>query len=179
MMWTKDVDINQVVELRVKPNVYFGVGAINKIDDVSKDLKAKGIDKVIVVSGKNAYKSSGAWAVIEKAFKNNGIEYINYAEVTPNPTVDAVDAATKLGKEFGAKAVMGIGGGSPIDAAKSVAILLANEGFSARDLYEFKFTPTEALPIIAINLTHGTGTETNRFAVVTIPETKFLATITA
>lgn len=172
-MWIKDVDINQVVELRVKPNVYFGVGAINKMEDIAKDLKAKGLDKVIVVSGKNAYKSSGAWEVIEKAFKNNEIEYINYAEVTPNPTVDAVDAATQIGKDFGAKAVMGIGGGSPIDAAKSVAILLANRDYNARDLYEFKFAPTEALPIIAINLTHGTGTETNRFAVVSIPENEY------
>ncbi len=172
-MWIKDVDVNQVVELRVKPNVYFGAGAIYKIEDIAKDMKSKGITKIIVVSGKNAYKSSGAWEVIEKALKNNNIEYTNYAEVTPNPTVDAVDAATKQGKEFGAQAVMGIGGGSPIDAAKSVAILLANEGVTARDVYEFKFAPQKALPIIAINLTHGTGTETNRFAVVTIPETEY------
>ena len=172
-MWKKDVDINQVVELRLKPNVYFGFGAINKIEDVAKDMKSKGIDKILVVSGRNAYKSSGAWEVIEKALKNNGIAYTNYAEVTPNPTADAVDAAAKQGKEFGAKAVMGIGGGSPIDAAKSVAIMLANEGVTARDIYEFKFIPEKAVPIVAINLTHGTGTETNRFAVVTIPETEY------
>ena len=172
-MWKKDIDINKVVELRVRPNVYFGVGAINKMEDVAKDMKTKGINKIIVVSGKNAYKSSGAWDVIEKALKNNGIEYVNYAEVTPNPTVIAVDEAAKVGKDFGAQAVMGIGGGSPIDAAKSVAILLANDGVSARDLYEFKFIPEKALPIVAINLTHGTGTETNRFAVVTIPESEY------
>ena len=172
-MWKKDVDINQVVELRLKPNVYFGFGAINKIEDVAKDMKSKGIDKILVVSGRNAYKSSGAWEVIEKALKNNGIAYTNYAEVTPNPTADAVDAAAKQGKEFGAKAVMGIGGGSPIDAAKSVAIMLANDGVTARDIYEFKFIPEKAVPIVAINLTHGTGTETNRFAVVTIPETEY------
>ena len=172
-MWKKDVDINQVVELRLKPNVYFGFGAINKIEDVAKDMKSKGIDKILVVSGRNAYKSSGAWDVIEKALKNNGIAYTNYAEVTPNPTADAVDAAAKQGKEFGAKAVMGIGGGSPIDAAKSVAIMLANDGVTARDIYEFKFIPEKAVPIVAINLTHGTGTETNRFAVVTIPETEY------
>ena len=105
--------------------------------------------------------------------KNNKIEYTNYAEVTPNPTVIAVDEAANVGRDFGAQAVMGIGGGSPIDAAKSVAILLANEGVSARDLYEFKFIPEKALPIVAINLTHGTGTETNRFAVVTIPESEY------
>ncbi len=172
-MWKNEVDINQVVELRLKPNVYFGFGAINKIEDVAKDMKSKGIDKILVVSGRNAYKSSGAWEVIEKALKNNGIAYTNYAEVTPNPTADAVDAAAKRGKEFGAKAVMGIGGGSPIDAAKSVAIMLANEGVTARDIYEFKFIPEKAVPIVAINLTHGTGTETNRFAVVTIPETEY------
>ena len=172
-MWKNEVDINQVVELRLKPNVYFGFGAINKIEDVAKDMKSKGIDKILVVSGRNAYKSSGAWEVIEKALKNNGIAYTNYAEVTPNPTADAVDAAAKQGKEFGAKAVMGIGGGSPMDAAKSVAIMLANEGVTARDIYEFKFIPEKAVPIVAINLTHGTGTETNRFAVVTIPETEY------
>ena len=172
-MWKNEVDINQVVELRLKPNVYFGFGAINKIEDIAKDMKSKGIDKILVVSGRNAYKSSGAWEVIEKALKNNGIAYTNYAEVTPNPTADAVDAAAKQGKEFGAKAVMGIGGGSPIDAAKSVAIMLANDGVTARDIYEFKFIPEKAVPIVAINLTHGTGTETNRFAVVTIPETEY------
>lgn len=172
-MWKSDVNIDQVVELRLKPNVYFGFGAIHKMEDVAKDMKSKGIDKILVVSGRNAYKSSGAWEVIEKALKNNGIAYTNYAEVTPNPTADAVDAAAKQGKEFGAKAVMGIGGGSPIDAAKSVAIMLANEGVSARDIYEFKFIPEKAVPIVAINLTHGTGTETNRFAVVTIPETEY------
>ena len=172
-MWKNEIDINQVVELRLKPNVYFGFGAINKIEDVAKDMKSKGIDKILVVSGRNAYKSSGAWEVIEKALKNNGIAYTNYAEVTPNPTADAVDAAAKQGKEFGAKAVMGIGGGSPIDAAKSVAIMLANEGVTARDIYEFKFIPEKAVPIVAINLTHVTGTETNRFAVVTIPETEY------
>ncbi len=172
-MWKSDVDINQVVELRLKPNVYFGFGAIHKMEDVAKDMKSKGIDKILVVSGRNAYKSSGAWDVIEKALKNNGIAYTNYAEVTPNPTADAVDAAAKQGKEFGAKAVMGIGGGSPIDAAKSVAIMLANDGVTARDIYEFKFIPEKAVPIVAINLTHGTGTETNRFAVVTIPETEY------
>ena len=130
-MWKSDVDVNSVCELRLKPNVFFGFGAINKIEDIAKDMVKKGIDKILVVSGRNAYKSSGAWDVIEKALKNNGIKYINYAEVTPNPTADAVDAAVKLGRDFGVKAVMGIGGGSPIDAAKSAAILLANEGKTA------------------------------------------------
>lgn len=172
-MWEKDVNINQVSEIRTRTTVFFGIGAIEKIDFISKDLKSKGIDKVIVMSGRNAYKSTGAWDVVEKALKDNGIGYINYDKVTPNPTTHAVDEATAMAKEFGAKAVISIGGGSPTDAGKSVAILLEYPDKTASDIYEFKFTPEKAAPVVAINLTHGTGSETNRFAVVTIPEKEY------
>lgn len=172
-MWEKDIDINQVREIRTRTLVYFGCGAIEKIEDIARDLKSKGIDKLIVMSGRNAYKSTGAWDYVEKALKNNGIGYINYDKVTPNPTTQAIDEAAGMAREFGAKAVITIGGGSPTDAGKSVAILLKNEGKNASDIYEFKFTPTEAAPIVAINLTHGTGSETNRFAVATILEKNY------
>lgn len=172
-MWEKDIDINQVREIRTRTLVYFGCGAIEKIEDIAHDLKSKGIDKLIVMSGRNAYKSTGAWDYVEKALKNNGIGYINYDKVTPNPTTKAIDEATAMAREFGAKAVITIGGGSPTDAGKSVAILLKNDGKNASDIYEFKFTPTEAAPIVAINLTHGTGSETNRFAVATILEKNY------
>lgn len=172
-MWEKDIDINQVREIRTRTLVYFGCGAIEKIEDITKDLKSKGIDKLIVMSGRNAYKSTGAWDYVEKALKNNGIGYINYDKVTPNPTTQAIDEAAGMAKEFGAKAVITIGGGSPTDAGKSVAILLKYPDKTAADIYEFTFIPTEAAPIVAINLTHGTGSETNRFAVATILEKNY------
>ena len=172
-MWEKDVNINQVSEIRTRTTVFFGIGAIEKIDFIAKDLKSKGIDKLIVMSGRNAYKSTGAWDVVEKALKDNGIGYVNYDKVTPNPTTHAVDEATAMAKEFGAKAVISIGGGSPTDAGKSVAILLEYPDKKASDIYEFTFTPEKAAPVVAINLTHGTGSETNRFAVVTIPEKEY------
>lgn len=169
-MFEKDINIHEVKEIRTRTTVFFGVGAIKKIEDIAKDLKSKGINKLIVMSGKNAYKATGAWDYVETALKNNNIEYINYDKVTPNPTNLAVDEATALARDFGAQAVIAIGGGSPTDAGKSVAILLKYPDKTANDVYEFKFTPDKAVPIIAINLTHGTGTETNRFAVATIVE---------
>ena len=172
-MWKKDIDIHEVKEIRVRPNVYFGVGAIAKIADIVKQLKEQGVHKVVVVSGRGAYKSTGAWAHVEKALKANGVGYVNYDKVTPNPTTHAVDEAAKLARDFGATAVIAIGGGSPIDAGKSVAILMKYPEQTCNALYEFTFTPTEAAPVVAINLTHGTGSETNRFAVVTIPEKDF------
>lgn len=172
-MWENKIDINQVREIRAKTTVYFGVGAINKIGDIAADLVNRGIKKVIVITGKSSHIKTGAWDITEKALKEKGIEYILYSRVTPNPTVDQVDEAANMAKEFGAEAVISIGGGSPIDAAKSVAILMSYPDRNARDIYEFRFTPDKAAPIIAINLTHGTGTEVDRFAVVSIPEKEY------
>jgi len=163
-------DLSQVVEIRTATLDYFGVGAINKFNDIAAALKSDGISKVLIVSSKSAYIKTGAWDVVEPALKKSGIEYVLYNKVTPNPTDTATDEATKMGREFGAEAVIGIGGGSPIDVAKSAAIMLEYPDFSTSDLYQFMFTPTVAKPIVAINTTHGTGTEVNRFAVVTVTE---------
>ncbi len=172
-MWEKDVNINEVKEILTKSKVFFGIGAIKKIDEIAKALKEKGIDKVIVISGKGAYKITGAWDYVEEALKKHNIGYINYAKVTPNPTTDGIDEATAMAKDFGAKAVIAIGGGSAIDTGKSVAILMEYKEETGASLYEYKFAPTKAAPIVAINLTHGTGTEVNRFAVATLLEKNY------
>ena len=168
--WEKELNIDEIKEIRTRSTVYFGCGAIKKIKDIAKIYSERGIDKVVVMSGRSAYKSTGAWDVVESALKENNIAYVNYDKVTPNPTTDAIDEAAKLAREFGAKAVITIGGGSPTDAGKSVAILLKYPNETGSSLYEFKFTPTTAVPVVAINLTHGTGSDTNRFAVATILE---------
>lgn len=125
MLWESRLPINQVFELRCRTIDYFGVGAINKFYDIAKDLKEnRDIDKVLLVTGKSSYKKCGAWDVIKPALEKYGIEYVHYDKVGPNPTVDMIDEAKEMGVEFGAQAVIGIGGGSPIDTAKSVAILL-------------------------------------------------------
>lgn len=172
-MWETANSIKEVREIRSKTTVYLGVGAIKKIKDIAQNLKNTGVGKVIVVSGKGSYKTTGAWDYVNAAFNETGIGYVIYDKVSPNPTTDQADEAAKMGKDFGAQAVVAIGGGSPIDAGKSVAILLAYPEKSARDLCTFEFAPEKALPIIAINLTHGTGTEANRFAVLTIPELEY------
>lgn len=172
-MWEKDIDINQVLEIRGKSTVYLGVGAIKKIDDICAALKQRGISKVAVITGKGAYKKTGAWDYVVKAFEKYEMHHVLYNGITPNPTVEQVDEAAKLSLDFGAQAVIAIGGGSPIDAAKSAAILMEYTDKTATELYEYRFTPEKAAPIIAINLTHGTGTEIDRFAVVTVTEKEF------
>ena len=172
-MWEKNININEVKTIISRTTCYLGVGAIAKVDDICGVLAAKGVKNVLVVTGHGSYKSTGAWEHVTKAFAAHGISYVLYDKVTPNPTVDGIDEAVALGKGIGATAVFGIGGGSPIDTAKSAAILLEYTDRTARDLYEYKFTPAAAKPIVAINLTHGTGREVDRFAVASILEKDF------
>jgi len=172
-MWEKDININEIKEIRSRSTVYLGVGAITKIQDIAKDLKNRGVDKLLIVTGHGSYKRTGAWDHVQKALAANSITYVHYDGVTPNPTTHEVDAAVKMGRDFGAKGVLAIGGGSAIDSGKSAAIMLKYPDKTAADLYEFKFAPDKAAPIVAINLTHGTGSEANRFAVVTLLEKNF------
>ena len=170
MSWEKGININNVSTVIAGSKVFLGVGAIEKIDFIAGELKAKGVDCVLVMTGRAAYVKTGAWDYVTKALEKHGIKHVLYNKVQPNPETQQVDEAVAEAKAAGAKAVIGIGGGSPIDAGKSAAILLAYPCKTCQELYEAQFSPTDAVPFVAINLTHGTGSEINRFAVVTIPE---------
>jgi alcohol dehydrogenase class IV len=167
------MNINNVSTIICGSRVFLGVGAIEKMDFIAGQLKARGVDSIVAMTGKAAYKTTGAWDVVTKALDKHGIRYVLYNKVQPNPETQQVDEAVKIARDAGAKAVIAIGGGSPIDAGKSAAILLEYPEYTCQDLYEMKFTAEKAVPIIAVNLTHGTGTEANRFAVVTIPEKEY------
>lgn len=167
-MWEESVNINEVREIRVKTTVFLGVGAIAKMDFIAGELKRKGVKSALCVTGGSSYKRTGAWDHVQKACAAHGISLALYDKVTPNPTTDSVDEAAALGRQNGAQAVICIGGGSPIDCGKSAAVLLANPGKTADELYTGAFAPDAAAPIVVVNLTHGTGSEANRFAVATI-----------
>lgn len=169
-MFGSGIDIHTITEIRSKTTCFLGAGAIARFDPICADLKAGGIDRVVVITSRTAYLKSGAWNMILPVFRKYGMEFLLYNQITPNPNILQVDEATALARTFGAQAVIGIGGGSPIDAAKSVSILLAHPEFTCQELFDFAFTPGCALPLIAINTTHGTGTEVNRLAVVSNPE---------
>ena len=173
MSWEKGINIHNVSTIICGTKVFLGVGAIEKMDFIAGELKKQGVDSIIAMTGKAAYEKTGAWAHVTKAFEKHGIQYTLYNKVQPNPETQQVDEAVQIAKEAGAKAVIAIGGGSPIDAAKSVAILLSYPERTCQELYEMQFTAEKAVPVIAINLTHGTGSEANRFAVVTIPEKEY------
>ena len=162
--------MNRVLELRCGSVDYFGIGAINRFEHIMEQYRKRGIRRVGIVTGRSSYRLSGAWRVVKPVIEEKHLEYLHFDAITPNPTVDQIDEAVHLLKEVEPQLIIGIGGGSSLDASKVVAVLLRNRGITARDIYTGRFTPFEALPILSINLTHGTGSEVDRYAVATIPE---------
>lgn len=173
-MWEKTVQIDEIREIRGETSVILGVGAIEKMTGALKRIRKKeDFDKIIIITGRSSYKKTGAWDHVVKALDKYDIKYTLYDRVSPNPTTEEVDEAVKMAREINANGVIAIGGGSAIDAAKSVAIMALYPEYNTTELYECYFEPTDALPILAINTTHGTGSETNRFAVLSIPNKNF------
>lgn len=160
------IDINKVFTLQpARPVTYFGVGAINKIEDIVKSLRNSGHGKILVVTDTVAYKACGAWDIVEPVLNKEAEGFEHYSDVRPNPTYDNCEEAARLGEKMQATAVLAIGGGSVIDTAKTVAVLMYHPGKKAVDFYEKGESITGALPIVAINTAHGTGSETDAFAV--------------
>jgi alcohol dehydrogenase class IV len=163
---------SKVVELRCGSVNYFGIGAIEHLPEIMERYKKMGISRVAIITGRSSYRKSGVWEKIKPLLEALNIEYAHYDGIKANPTVEQLDDAVKMVKEIQPQAVVGIGGGSPLDSSKAVAVLLRHPDRTARDLYRKRFTPLEALPVVAVNLTHGTGSEVDRYAVATIPEDK-------
>lgn len=178
-MWDDTVNVREIREIRTATIAYLGAGALEKVEDIAKALKEEGVDCALCVTGARAYRTTGAWDALQDAARKNDITLVLYDRVTPNPTTRSIDEATGLGREAGAKAVIAIGGGSPIDTAKSAAVLLTMPGRTAEELYMGAITAVTALPIVAINLTHGTGSEVDRFAVATIAELNYKPALAA
>ncbi|MFO7882700.1 MAG: iron-containing alcohol dehydrogenase [Kosmotogaceae bacterium] len=149
--------------------IIFEVGAVNKLPKKAKKLGKKSM----IVTGRHSTKKSGLLDRVQKLLNEAGIASIVFDKVIPNPLSTHVDEAADIAKKENIDFVIGLGGGSPIDSAKSIAVASANE----RNIWDYfdvtkNYKPEKALPIIAITTTHGTGTEADPFTVLTNPETK-------
>ena len=125
--------------------------------------------KCLIATGKNSAKKSGALDDVISVLEEKKIGYVIFDEIEQNPSYDSCLRASDMAKEFGAEFIIGIGGGSPLDAAKAIAVLSANTDTSAKALYSSKWEHSP-LPIIAVGTTAGTGSEVTAVAVITNPD---------
>jgi len=145
--------------------LYFGDGVLREL---SKHIRGYG--KAVIITGRRSAEVSGALRDVEDALKGAGVEYVVFSGVTPNPWVSqADDLALKVWRES-PDVIIAIGGGSVIDASKYASVIAASGG-RAVDYLHGAAVPKGHIPLVAVNLTHGTGTEIDRYGVLTVDNT--------
>lgn len=143
---------------------FFGPGAVRML---IPELQKSGARRALIVTDSFLYES-GAAARVGDVLLEAGVEYAVYYNVKPNPAVSAVNECIAAAQQLQVDVLVALGGGSAIDTAKAVSIVLANGG--TVESYEgVDRSARPGLPIVAINTTAGTGSECTSFYIVTDP----------
>lgn len=123
----------------------------------------------LIVTGKKSAKASGAFQDVTDTLANNGQRWVLFDEIGQNPKLADCMAAAEKAIAAGADFILGIGGGSALDAAKCIAVLAANPGLTQAQLYAFDWA-NKPLKIVAVGTTAGTGSEVTKVSVITTPD---------
>lgn len=152
--------------------IIFGRG---KLSELETTPYLPGVKALVVIGGSGAMKKYGYLDRMIGHLKANGVETVVYDKIQPNPVSEHVEEGAAIAKESGCDVVVGLGGGSTIDSAKSVAVMAVNPGrywdYIARGSGGGKIPAGGALPVVAIPTTAGTGTEADPWTVITRSET--------
>lgn len=146
---------------------YHGSGAIKEI---VPEIRRGGYTKIFVTSDPDLVKF-GVTAKVTDLLDEAGIAYTVYSGIKPNPTIQNVKDGVEAFKKADADAIVAIGGGSSMDTAKAIGIIIANPEFSdVRSLEGVADTKNHAVPTIAVPTTAGTAAEVTINYVITDPE---------
>ena len=135
--------------------------------------------RAIIVCGAKGARASGALDDVTAVLDAAGTGYMIFDKVTENPPLITCHEGGKVAHGFGADFVIGIGGGSSLDAAKAIAAFAANPEIEPTDLYDEKKLTARSLPLILIPTTSGTGSEANAYSVLTLPDGRNKKTFTS
>ena len=156
----------------IPTRILFGAGSLSSLHEQA----LPGKKALIVISAGKSMRSNGYLQKVEQELELAGVQWVVFDRILPNPIKKHVMEGAALAREEGCDFVIGLGGGSSIDSAKSIAVMAANPG----DYWDYisggsgKEKPVEAapLPIVAITTTAGTGTEADPFTVITKEDTE-------
>ena len=143
---------------------YHGAGAIK---DIATEAKGRGFKKAFVCSDPEVIKFGGTKKVID-VLEGAGLDYEIYSNIKPNPTIENVQTGVEAFKKSGADYLIAIGGGSSMDTAKGIGIVIANPEFEdIRSLEGVAPTKNKSVPIFAVPTTAGTAAEVTINYVIT------------
>lgn len=157
-------------EFRPPERLLFGEGAFAR---VGKAVAGFG-QRALIVTGRRAMQATGRLDQARQLLQEAGVASVVFDEIPPNPTVDVVDRGAQFARSEGVDVVLGLGGGSSMDAAKAIAVAGAHD----RPVRDFMvategqpLAPTDATwPVICATSTAGTSSELTPFAVITLPD---------
>jgi len=155
-------------QFRTVPHIHAGSGSATELSGIAAPLLA-GVERVALVTDQGVRKAGLINAPLDE-LKAAGLSVLVLDEVIADPPEDMVLAATAQAREFGAQLVIGIGGGSSLDTAKLVALLLGSDQ-PLSEMYGVNKVRGQRLPLILIPTTAGTGSEVTPISVVTVGET--------
>jgi len=148
---------------------YFGKGARQEL---TEEIKQRGFSKVLVVTDKVLF-DVGVTSKVTEILDKAQIEYTVYSDVKPNPTIKNVLDGVEKCKEFKADVIVAVGGGSSIDTAKGISVLMTNpDRMDVVSLNGASNTKNKGLPLIALPTTSGTAAEVTINYVITDEERK-------
>jgi alcohol dehydrogenase len=161
------MDFNYFIPTRI----LFGAGSLNKLGTVT----LPGWKALIVISAGKSMRQNGYLDRVIGLLEKQNISYVIFDKILPNPVKSHVMEAADLAKKEGCDFIIGLGGGSSIDSAKSIAVMSKNPG----DYWDYigsgsgkgKPVTNGALPVVAITTTAGTGTEADPWTVITKEDT--------
>jgi len=160
---------------KMPTRVYFGNGYTRNLGPICKEL---GGARIFVISDP-VIGATPIMEAVKKALDESGADYVVHTDTKPDPTIEMVDEVVKVMKESGADIIVALGGGSSIDLAKAVSVLMTNDG-SVKD-YLFggtKNVTNQSFPVVAIPTTAGTGSEVTAATVITDTQNNIKLSIT-
>ena len=145
----------------VSPEIIFGAGCRHNVGNCAKTFGAR---KVLLVSDPGVI-AAGWVADVEASLQAQGIEYVLYSAVSPNPRVEEVMLGADLYRENHCDVIVAVGGGSPMDCGKGIGIVVAH----GRSILEFEGVDTIRVPsppLILIPTTAGTSADVSQFVII-------------
>lgn len=158
-------------EFQIPTKIIFGNGVVNKIGE-----EASRFGKRALIVTDPGLMATTHIEQIQTILQNTGISVEIFSEIEPNPRDTSVDIGTRKANKFQADVIVGVGGGSAIDTAKAIGVLM-KEGGRIQDFEGLNKVGKPITPLIAVPTTAGTGTEVTFWAVITDTKRKFKMSI--
>ncbi len=167
LLKNKEVFVIMANRFILNETSYHGDGAVKEI---ATEVKARGFKKAFICSDPDLVKFGVTQKVIDVLSENN-MEYELYSNIKPNPTIENVQTGVEAFKKAGTDYIIAIGGGSSMDTAKAIGIVINNPEFAdIRSLEGVADTKNKSVPILAVPTTAGTAAEVTINYVITDAE---------